>query len=235
LQALENILHRINELLGLLNSKNWTEAARKGAGIVSDVTSEVSGVGPGERAAKALAGSDVAKAAQRVLDDAMAHGPLQAAANVGTSFAKDMIAPPAAPATPLPATPPPAATPASPAVPSWLPQVTLPTPQPGASPAAAAPVDFGAVFGAFDNVPQAARAAADTAGGEFNAVLGTHLNRSVGMIQQFTDWAQKALGFRASPTIAPSFATAPGSQGPGSRASTLTRGAFSDAGPVPTH
>lgn len=37
--------------------------------------------------------------------------------------------------------------------------------------------------GAFDNVSQAARDAADAAGSEFNAVLGTHLNRSVGMIQ----------------------------------------------------
>lgn len=142
---------------------------------------------------------------------------------------------------PAPAAPPPAAAAsAAPAArgsqPPWLPQVTMPpaggaAPQPGVAP----PVDFNSVFGAFNNMPDAAHQAGAATGQAFNAGLGTELNKSVGMVTQFTDWASKALGFRASPTIAPSFATAPGSQGPGSRASALTRGAFSDAGPVPTH
>jgi TP901 family phage tail tape measure protein len=95
-----------------------------------------------------------------------------------------------------------------------------------------APLDL---TGAFDTMPEVAKSAGQATGQAYNAALGTELNKSVGMIKSFSDWAGKALGFKASPQIAPSFETAPGTQGPGSKASMLSRGAFSDSGPVPTH
>jgi hypothetical protein len=224
LGEIESILARVDKLLDEINQKGLLKTLSDRTGLTKDL----------EDTRQAREAWNARRAAYRDRIDAYKRRQEAAAREAAPAPPAAVTAPavgtPSAPVAAPPAPPPPS----EPYFGRAMPRRRTMTPEQIERaippPVAPAPVDFSDVFA---RMPDAAQSAGTSTGQAFNAALGTELNHSVGMIQQFTDWASKALGFRASPSIAPSFSTAVGSQGPGSRASALGRGAFSDSGTVP--